>query len=268
MRARSTKGVPSRAAYYHSQPKGQTDHQASALSLEEACYLAKEFGIFTKEERENLLVRSPSFSSSASPSPFIVDNFLRLRKDLPLVKEHEEEKKKDEDDVAKEPEKVETQVPVPREIHHALARLSDSPPGHSFWYNGQEWLSHVEARGTRKRSVAHVVLKRGIGKIKVNGEEDFFVRFHHLYNRFDICNPLLEAGACGIYDVYIGVKGGGISGQSGAAGLAVARALVQANPVTEKLLNARQLLHEDTRQVLSKSPGKVKARKKGHWSKR
>ena len=35
------------------------------------------------EERENLLVRSPSFSSTAA-SPFIVDNFLRMRKEIPL----------------------------------------------------------------------------------------------------------------------------------------------------------------------------------------
>jgi len=238
----------------------RTKVQPKALSLDEACYIAKEFGIFTKEERENLLVRSPSFSSDSN-RPFIVENFLRLRKDIPL--------KKPEIPVAvEEVKKVELVTEVPREIHHALADLSQTPAGHTFWHNGAEWASHVEARGTRKRAVAHVVLKRGTGVIKVNGEEDFYVRWHHLYNRFDIVNPLFEVGACGIYDVFCGVRGGGVSGQSAAVGLAVARALVLANPSTERILNARQFLHEDTRQVLSKQPGRVKARARKHWSKR
>jgi len=240
------------------------------LSLEEACYVAKELGIYTKEERDTLLVKSPSFSKPNAP-PFVLDNFLRFRK---RFGELEEQKLTKEEDAALEEKnsdettdlKVETKSSRP--IHDALTKLSSSPSGHSFWHNGQEWLSAVEGRGTRKRSRAHVVLRRGSGKIKVNGEEDFHVRFPQLYNRFDVCNPLLESGACGIYDVYIGVRGGGTSGQSGAAGLAVARALVEANPATKKALDARQLLHEDTRQVLSKQAGHVKARKKESWSKR
>ena len=48
------------------------------LSLEEACYLAKELGVVTKHERELSLIRSPSFSTTSQP--FLVENFLRFRK--------------------------------------------------------------------------------------------------------------------------------------------------------------------------------------------
>ena len=112
------------------------------------------------------------------------------------------------------------------------------------------------------------MLRRGSGVIKINGEEDFFSRWPHLYNRMDVCSAFLETKAAGLFDVFVAVKGGGPSGQAMASRLAIARALAEARPACVPELEARQLLFEDLRQKLPYIAGKVKSRKSYRWNKR
>ena len=61
--------------------------------------------------------------------------------------------------------------------------------------------------------------------IKINGEEDVYHRWPLHYHRFEVLQPfLLTRTACKI-DAYIAVRSGGLSGQAGAARLAIGRAL-------------------------------------------
>ena len=70
------------------------------------------------------------------------------------------------------------------------------------------------------------------------------------------------------YAVSAHAEGGGIAGQAEAVRLAVARAIIQAEPNTRKVLKAAKLLMRDPRAKERKKPGLVKARKRKQWSKR
>ena len=81
------------------------------------------------------------------------------------------------------------------------------------------------ATGKRKTSIAKVWLKKGTGKIYVNGKlfnEYFSSEFHHLQitRPFDIINQ--STG----YDVRCSVSGGGPTGQAGALVHGISKALV------------------------------------------
>jgi small subunit ribosomal protein S9 len=64
------------------------------------------------------------------------------------------------------------------------------------------------------------------------------------------------------------VRGGGQTGQAGAVQLAVARALVKADPDNRPVLRSHGLLTRDARVVERKKPGQPKARKRFQFSKR
>ena len=70
------------------------------------------------------------------------------------------------------------------------------------------------------------------------------------------------------YDIKINLKGGGFKGQSEAARLAIARALVKINPEDKKALRAEGFMTRDSRSVERKKPGQPKARKRFQFSKR
>ena len=70
------------------------------------------------------------------------------------------------------------------------------------------------------------------------------------------------------FDVKCSVKGGGLSGQSGAIRLGISRALINANPDYRPLLKSKGLLTRDSRKVERKKPGQPGARKKFQFSKR
>jgi len=81
------------------------------------------------------------------------------------------------------------------------------------------------ATGRRKTSIAKVWLKKGTGKIYVNGKlfnEYFSSEFHHLQitRPFDIINQSTD------YDVRCSVSGGGPTGQAGAMVHGISKALV------------------------------------------
>ena len=243
------------------------------LSINEALYLAKEAGIFTTREIQTHYIKSPSFSNN--DRPFLLEDFFTspdeadteaYSAEMKSVQKLANTVKKDVDSVDQSTSAVISQTDVvPQSIHDALSSLSPSSVP-SFGARGREWLVTASGKGTRKRSTAHVVIARGTGVVKVNGEEDIYKRWPIYSNRFDVLFPFEVCGAAGLFDVYIEVRGGGISGQAGAARLAVGRALVAANPACEDDLKESLVLFEDTRQKTSKFPGKRGAYARGNWT--
>ena len=125
----------------------------------------------------------------------------------------------------------------------------------------------INALGRRKASVARVYLKEGSGKIMINKKalEDFFP------NPFLIRivrQPLALLGVEDRYDININVNGGGTTGQSEAARLGIARALVKVNPDDKAALRAAGFMTRDDRVVERKKPGQPGARRKFQFSKR
>lgn len=88
-----------------------------------------------------------------------------------------------------------------------------------------------------------------------------------LYLRY-LTTPLTALGLEKQYDMFIKVHGGGLSGQSQAVCLGVARALVKISEENRKPLRQEGLLTRDARVVERKKAGLRKARKAPQYSKR
>lgn len=124
------------------------------------------------------------------------------------------------------------------------------------------------ATGRRKESIARVWIKAGKGKdFKVNGKtpDEYFCREDLV---LDVFKPLKEVDLEDAIKVKAFVKGGGISGQSGAIRLAIARALIEYDSDLRGSLKQAGLLTRDAREVERKKYGQPKARKKFQFSKR
>mgnify|MGYP001063034192 CR=1 FL=1 len=121
--------------------------------------------------------------------------------------------------------------------------------------------------GKRKDAVARVWLKRGSGKITVNGRdvETFFAR---PTLRMIINQPFQTAERTGQYDVDCSVKGGGLSGQAGALRHGISWALTFYEPSLRGVLKKGGFLTRDSRVVERKKYGKPKARRSFQFSKR
>jgi len=123
------------------------------------------------------------------------------------------------------------------------------------------------ATGRRKTSIAKIWLKKGSGKIYVNGKDyqEYFKRANHkmqLLRPFDILNQSTS------YDVKCNVKGGGLTGQVGAMVHGISKALVQMNPDSKSILKKEKLTTRDSRAVERKKYGRRKARRSFQFSKR
>jgi small subunit ribosomal protein S9 len=128
-------------------------------------------------------------------------------------------------------------------------------------------LGRTYATGKRKDAVARVWLKRGNGKITVNGRdvETFFAR---PTLRMIINQPFQTAERTGQYDVVCTVRGGGLSGQAGAVRHGVSWALTFYEPGLRGVLKKGGFLTRDSRVVERKKYGKPKARRSFQFSKR
>lgn len=120
--------------------------------------------------------------------------------------------------------------------------------------------------GRRKEAVARVRLIPGTGKFIVNGKDalNYFGR-QHLVDA--ALAPFRVTDTQGRFDVLAKCDGGGISGQSGAVRLGVARALLEAGDYRPELKKAG-FLTRDARAVERKKYGLKKARKRPQFSKR
>ena len=123
------------------------------------------------------------------------------------------------------------------------------------------------ATGRRKESVARVWIKKGTGKIFVNGKtmNDYFKRPVH---QLIVVMPLQETNALNKFDVKCNVKGGGLSGQAGAIIHGISRALVKTDPTLKKVLKKNKFTTRDSRKVERKKYGHKKARRSFQFSKR
>ena len=128
-------------------------------------------------------------------------------------------------------------------------------------------LGRSYSTGRRKESTARVWVKRGTGKITINGKDMplYFARpvlQMQLNFVFDVTERKDQ------FDVIATVKGGGLSGQAGAVRHGLSRALSLFEPDLRKPLKVAGMLTRDSRVVERKKFGRAKARKSFQFSKR
>lgn len=128
--------------------------------------------------------------------------------------------------------------------------------------HGYEW-----GTGRRKCSVARVRLKKGSGKISVNGR-DYMEYFPSLRLRKLVEGPLKQVNLSAEYDVCASIRGGGMTGQAGALMMGLGRALVKMSEELKPTLSGEGYLSRDSRMVERKKPGKPGARRSFQFSKR
>ena len=123
------------------------------------------------------------------------------------------------------------------------------------------------ATGRRKTSIAKVWLKKGSGKIYVNGKlfNEYFANDNH---KMQITRPFEAINQSTEYDVRCTVKGGGHTGQAGAMVHGISKALVMFDENLKSTLKSEKLTTRDSRAVERKKPGRKKARRSFQFSKR
>jgi len=122
--------------------------------------------------------------------------------------------------------------------------------------------------GRRKTSVARVRLVPGSGKLTINKREgENYLQYNPGYLAAAKA-PLETLGLESEYDILVNVHGGGLTGQSDAIKLGVARALCELDPENRKPLKIEGFLTRDPRAVERKKYGLRKARKAPQFSKR
>lgn len=121
--------------------------------------------------------------------------------------------------------------------------------------------------GRRKSSVARVFIKRGTGKIVINGRElnDFFKRET---GRMVVMQPLQLTENVETFDIMVNVTGGGESGQAGAVRHGITRALIDYDANLKGVLSNAGLVTRDAREVERKKVGLRGARRAKQFSKR
>ncbi|WWP01749.1 MAG: 30S ribosomal protein S9 [Candidatus Dasytiphilus stammeri] len=121
--------------------------------------------------------------------------------------------------------------------------------------------------GRRKSSSARVFMKLGKGNIIINQRqiEQYFGR---KTARMIVCQPLELVNMLGKLDIFITVKGGGVSGQAGAIRHGITRALINYDTSLRPLLRKAGFVTRDARQVERKKIGLRKARRSPQYSKR
>jgi small subunit ribosomal protein S9 len=123
------------------------------------------------------------------------------------------------------------------------------------------------ATGRRKEAIARVWVKRGAGKITVNGKsiELYFAR---PVLRMLVQQPIDLANRRDQIDIECTVVGGGLSGQAGAVRHGLSRAMTNFEPELRPLLKKGGFLTRDSRTVERKKYGRAKARRRFQFSKR
>lgn len=123
------------------------------------------------------------------------------------------------------------------------------------------------ATGKRKNAIARVWIKRGTGKMTVNGREGetYFAR---PVLRMLMSQPFLVTDRLSQFDVWATVTGGGLSGQAGAVRHGISKALTYYEPTLRGVLKTGGFLTRDSRVVERKKYGRAKARRSFQFSKR
>ena len=123
------------------------------------------------------------------------------------------------------------------------------------------------ATGRRKNAIAKVWLTKGSGQIKINKRDidEYFPREAWVNHATEALN-LTETK--NDLDFNISVLGGGLTGQSGAVRLGIARILIQIDSDLRTDLKKAGMLTRDSREVERKKYGQPGARKRFQFSKR
>lgn len=119
--------------------------------------------------------------------------------------------------------------------------------------------------GRRKTSVARVFIKKGTGKIVVNGKpvDEFFARET---GRMVVRQPLELTGHLESFDIKVNVHGGGETGQAGAVRHGITRALIDYDATLKPALSQAGFVTRDAREVERKKVGFRKARRRKQFS--
>jgi small subunit ribosomal protein S9 len=127
---------------------------------------------------------------------------------------------------------------------------------------------YYEAVGRRKESTARVRVASGTGMFTVN-EKEAVVYFPRVGDLQDVLRAFNAVGQdANKYDITVKVNGGGVTGQTEAVRLGLARALVLLNGDWTSALRKHGLLTRDARVKERKKPGLKKARKAPTYTKR
>ena len=125
----------------------------------------------------------------------------------------------------------------------------------------------INALGRRKSAIARVYVSEGSGKITIN-KRDITEYFPSPLLQYVVKQPLQVLEALEKSDIKLNIIGVGFTGQSQAARLAIARALVKINEEDKKTLRSYGFMTRDSREVERKKPGRPKARRRFQFSKR
>jgi len=123
------------------------------------------------------------------------------------------------------------------------------------------------ATGKRKTAVARVWMRPGKGEITINKRplEQYMVVES---DKVMVVEPFEVTDTAGKFDVYVNVRGGGISGQAGAIRHGISRALIIMDPELRDTLKKQRLLTRDPRMKERKKYGQPGARARFQYSKR
>nr|YP_009369916.1 30S ribosomal protein S9 [Boldia erythrosiphon]ARO90604.1 30S ribosomal protein S9 [Boldia erythrosiphon] len=122
--------------------------------------------------------------------------------------------------------------------------------------------------GRRKCSIAKIILKPGEGTLIINtrnGAE--YLQYNPNHLKESLC-PLILLGLEKKYNIYVKTYGGGLTGQTEAIKLGIARSLCIINPNYRSSLKLEGTLKRDSRVKERKKYGLRKARKAPQFSKR
>jgi len=127
---------------------------------------------------------------------------------------------------------------------------------------------YYEGMGRRKTATARVrIYPGGEGAIVVNDKP----AAEYLGREVDLKHltaPLVATENMGRFNVSVHVMGGGVTGQSEAIRMGLARALLKADPEYRQVLRKFKLLTRDARAKERKKPGLKRARKAPQYTKR
>ncbi|MEN6332835.1 MAG: 30S ribosomal protein S9 [Phycisphaerales bacterium] len=149
------------------------------------------------------------------------------------------------------------QKQAPAETKAVIGPGNASKAKYGYWWG----------TGRRKTSVARVRIRPGTGKLVINKKE-LETYFTKDQDRKAVVAALKLVHAENAFDVFVNVRGGGTTGQAGAALLGVARALKTYDENYLPALRDNGLLTRDPRMVERKKPGQAGARRRFQFSKR
>ena len=128
-------------------------------------------------------------------------------------------------------------------------------------------VKQYQVTGKRKRAIARVRMEAGDGQFVVN-KKNFDGYFTRATLKRLIHQPLDITEKREKFNIYVNVKGGGISGQADAIKHGISKALAQYDEELKPVLRKAGFLTRDAREKERKKYGQPGARKRFQYSKR